>query len=126
MRISYTAIGRNIRALRQQAGLTQEAVAEMLKISHLHYGRLERGERPISLDMIANIADTLGGDASALMAGCFVGQSISDAYAVTRKLGDAIAALAAGCSEQARRLMLAVCREIALSDKGGAPAADGE
>ena len=60
MLISYQTIGRNIRSARQRAGLTQEALAERLEISHLHFGRLERGERPISLEMLAHIAGTLG------------------------------------------------------------------
>ena len=49
MRVSYKTIGRNIRSARLDANLTQEQTAEKLKISQLHFGRLERGERPASL-----------------------------------------------------------------------------
>ena len=43
MLISFKAIGRNIRTARMDMNLTQEDVAERLKISQLHFGRLERG-----------------------------------------------------------------------------------
>lgn len=40
MLISFKAIGRNIRTARMDMNLTQEDVAERLKISQLHFGRL--------------------------------------------------------------------------------------
>ena len=46
MIVSYKTIGQNIRAARKAAGLTQEQIAEQLRMSQLHFGRLERGERP--------------------------------------------------------------------------------
>lgn len=118
MLISYSTIGRNIRQARQRAGLTQEALAERLKISHLHFGRLERGERPISLELLARMAQELGVGIGALLAGCVVGgvdteQRDDDARAV----GEAVSEFAAGCTPRARRLMQSVCRLIAESDK---------
>lgn len=59
MKISYKAIGSNIRKARKAQRLTQEKTAELLGISALHYGRLERGDRRISLDQVARIADVL-------------------------------------------------------------------
>ena len=118
MRISYTTIGRNIRAARQRAGLTQEALAEKLKISHLHFGRLERGERPISLELLAQMAQTLSVGIDTLLSGCIAGGDVQlepsdDAQA----LGQSIAELATGCSLRTRKLMLAVCKSIAESEK---------
>ena len=46
MLVSFKAIGRNIRAARTALDITQEEAADRLKISQLHFGRLERGERP--------------------------------------------------------------------------------
>ena len=60
MHVSFKAIGRNIRAARTELGITQEDAAERLKISQLHFGRLERGERPASLEMLAKIAGVFG------------------------------------------------------------------
>ena len=118
MLISYQTIGRNIRNARQRAGLTQEALAEKLEISHLHFGRLERGERPSSLEMLAHIASTLGVSTSSLLAGCVVGETMtlapdSDAQA----LGSAVAELATGCTPRCRKLILSVCRDIVQSEK---------
>ena len=72
MLISFKAIGRNIRTARMDMNLTQEDVAERLKISQLHFGRLERGDRPVSLEMLALIADILETPLSALLNGCVV------------------------------------------------------
>ena len=60
MLVSFKAIGSNIRAARKAQGLTQEQAAELLKMSQLHFGRLERGERPASLEQLARIAQVLG------------------------------------------------------------------
>jgi len=59
MKISYKAIGSNIRKARKAQRLTQEKTAELLGISALHYGRLERGDQKISLEQVAHIADVL-------------------------------------------------------------------
>ena len=56
MLVSYKTIGLNIRSARREAGLTQEQIAERLRMSQLHFGRLERGERPASLEQIAQVA----------------------------------------------------------------------
>ena len=118
MHISYTTIGRHIRSARQHAGLTQEALAERLRISHLHFGRLERGERPISLELLAGIAQALHVGIDTLLSGCVAGGNLnlepsSDAQA----LGQSIAELATGCSLRTRKLMLTVCKSIAESEK---------
>ena len=118
MLISYHTIGRNIRSARQQAGLTQEALAERLRISHLHFGRLERGERPISLELLAHIASTLGASLNSLLSGCVVTEAMdlrpdSDADAFAASLAE----MATGCTPRCRRLMLAVCRDIVEAEK---------
>ena len=41
MAVSYKIIGRHIRAARKASNLTQEQVAEAMKFSVAHYGRLE-------------------------------------------------------------------------------------
>lgn len=118
MHVSYIPIGRNIRAARQKAGLTQEALAERLKISQLHFGRLERGERPISLELLASMACELDVDLTSLLDGCMLTQpNRPSANGDAQKVGDAVAALAAGCTPRARALMVAVCGDIAASDK---------
>ncbi len=121
MLVSYKAIGRNIRAARLRANLTQEQAAERMKISILHFGRLERGERPVSLELLANIALTLNVPFSSLLTGCLVDepfeQLVSDETASTAA---AIEHLASGCSVQAQHLMVSLCREVAKADKADA------
>ena len=74
MHVSFKAIGRNIRAARTELGITQEDAAERLKISQLHFGRLERGERPASLEMLAKIAGVFGVSLTSLLNGCLIGE----------------------------------------------------
>ena len=52
--------GRRVRVLRQEQGLSQEALADLVGIHRTYIGSVERGERNISLDNINAIADTLG------------------------------------------------------------------
>ncbi len=118
MRVSYKVIGRNIRAARMEAGLTQEQTAELLKMSQLHFGRLERGERPASLEQIANIAAELHVSTGTLLKGCVMGESFETGpSAGAESVGEAVAALASGCSPAAQELMIRLCREVAKSDK---------
>lgn len=118
MIVSYKTIGQNIRQARKDAGLTQEQIAEMLKMSQLHFGRLERGERPASLEQIAQIAKTLGVPLSSLLNGCVVGESFStQPDESAQALGKAVAKLASGCSQKTRRLMAALCQAAAASEK---------
>lgn len=121
MLVSYKVIGRNIRAARLRANLTQEQAAEQMKISILHFGRLERGERPVSLELLANIASTLHVPFVSLLNGCLVDEPlVLSSSEESDSIADAITHLASGCSSQARRLMISLCREVAKSDKAEA------
>ena len=118
MHVSFKAIGRNIRAARTELGITQEEAAERLKISQLHFGRLERGERPASLEMLAQIAEAFGVSLSSLLNGCIIGEGFEQRPSTgPESLGQNIALIANGCSVKAQRLMLDLCRDVAVSDK---------
>ena len=118
MFVSFKAIGRNIRAARTELNITQEEAADRLKISQLHFGRLERGERPISLEMLAQIAAVLGVSLSSLLNGCMIGEDFAQRpNSGPESLGQSVAAIANGCSPKAQRLMLELCRAVAQSDK---------
>jgi transcriptional regulator with XRE-family HTH domain len=54
-----TIVGRNIRRLRQQKGLTQEELAFEAEIDLTYMGGIERGRRNPSLLVMARIADAL-------------------------------------------------------------------
>lgn len=118
MFVSFKAIGSNIRAARKAQGLTQEQAAELLKMSQLHFGRLERGERPAALEQLAQIARALNVSISDLLRGSVEEETLSFAPGSDAlDLGQAIARQADGCSPRARRLMLELCRAVAQSDK---------
>ena len=115
--VSYKVIGRNIRQARAHAGLTQEQTAERLHISQLHFGRLERGERPASLEQLARIAQVLGVSTASLLSGCTQEEVFTaPADESAEAFASTVAHLAGGCSQKARKLMLAVCEDIARSD----------
>ena len=118
MLISYKTIGRNIRTARKTRSLTQEQTAELMKISVLHYGRLERGERPASLEQLAHAALVLNTPLAQLLSGCIEGESFGSApsqQALT--LGEQITRIADGCSPEAHQLILALCQTVAEHDR---------
>lgn len=118
MLISYKTIGRNIRAARKALALTQEQAASQLDISLLHYGRLERGERPASLEQLALISIALKTTLPALLSGCIEGESFgAQVGQEALTLGETIAAIADGCSPQAQELMAELCKTVAMQDK---------
>jgi len=116
MSISFTAIGRNIRCARKLSGYTQEQFAELIGISVLHYGRLERGDRSVSLTQLEKIANLLNTSLEDLLWGSTdsLPKTISKEK---RNLGLIIQFLSAGCSEGACNLMIDVCHAIAVNDK---------
>ncbi len=52
-------LGRNVRRLRQQKGLTQEELAFEAEIDLTYMGGIERGKRNPSLLVMARISDAL-------------------------------------------------------------------
>lgn len=55
----YRAIGRRIRALRQERALTQEQLAEKAGISLPFLGHIERGTRKLSIETLYKLMDAL-------------------------------------------------------------------
>jgi len=54
------AFGVTIRTQRKAAGLSQEALADLAEIDRSHMGKIERGERNVSLLNILRIARAIG------------------------------------------------------------------
>lgn len=53
-------LGNNIRKYREERKLSQEKFAHLCHISRAYYGRIERGEYRVTVDMCKRIADALG------------------------------------------------------------------
>ncbi|KAA8674083.1 helix-turn-helix domain-containing protein [Clostridium sp. HV4-5-A1G] len=57
--INGQEVGRRIRGKREELNLTREKFAEMVDLSTLYIGQLERGERQMSLTALVRIANCL-------------------------------------------------------------------
>lgn len=57
--MNYQDMGRRIRTVRRQRGLTQEELAEQVGISASFLGHLERGTRVASLETLVALCNTL-------------------------------------------------------------------
>lgn len=61
-------VGRNVRALREQRGLSQEAFADLIPLHRTYVGGIEGGERNLTLRTVERLAERLGVDAARLIA----------------------------------------------------------
>lgn len=55
-------LGRNLRAWREERGLSQEAFADVVGAHRTYMGGVERGERNLTLRSVERLAETLGVD----------------------------------------------------------------
>jgi transcriptional regulator with XRE-family HTH domain len=59
--------GRNLRELRSQAGLSQEALAARIGVDRAHVSSMERGQQNVTLLTLWHTAQALGVKAAALL-----------------------------------------------------------
>lgn len=117
MAVCQKVIGRNIRELRTQMGLTQEEAAEKMRVSTIHYGRLERGERAISLRCLEDAARLFGVPIMQILCGAFP----DDILVVNREqetddFARRINHLSHSLTQKEQAVVLALCRIMALSN----------
>ena len=63
------AFGRNVRQLRQDRGLSQETLADVLDVHRTFVGGVERGERNLTLQTVERLSARLEADPIALLGG---------------------------------------------------------
>ncbi len=54
--LNYKDVGLRIRSEREKLGLSREKFAEIIGLSSFYIGQLERGDRKMSVDTLANIS----------------------------------------------------------------------
>ena len=117
MAVSYKIIGRHIRAARKASNLTQEQVAEAMKFSVAHYGRLERGEREINMERLAQLSVLLNTPIERLVEGCVPGApTIISEKTQENPFLNRMAHYARFCKEETLQRMLKVCSALADED----------
>ncbi|KNF07845.1 putative HTH-type transcriptional regulator type 3 [Gottschalkia purinilytica] len=57
--VNYHAMGQRMRIERERLGLSREKFAEIVELSPLYIGQLERGERKMSIDTLIKISNSL-------------------------------------------------------------------
>lgn len=60
-------VGRNIRRLRRERGLSQEELADEIGVHRTFMGGVERGERNLTLQTLERLAQRLGVDPVSLL-----------------------------------------------------------
>jgi transcriptional regulator with XRE-family HTH domain len=56
----HIVVSKNIRRRRERLGLSQEALAENCGLHRTYIGAIERGERNITVNTLARVAEALG------------------------------------------------------------------
>lgn len=63
------AIGRNVKLIREQAGLTQEQLAEILGLGDKHLSAIECGAAGLSMPVLVKLCDALSVTADSVLFG---------------------------------------------------------
>ena len=101
--MDFQWIGKRIRTLRRQAGLTQEQLAERANLSPSYLSHVERGTKRLSLDALEQIAEALAVPMTSLLT-----SQTSDGSAPLLP-----EALLAPCTAGERQIILEVARTLA-------------
>ena len=53
-------IGQNIKRIREEKGLTQQSIAELIAMHRSNYSKIESGQRELSIDALHKISKFFG------------------------------------------------------------------
>ena len=86
MYFDQEAFGTRLKGIRNEKGMSQEEMAELLHTSKTHYGNMERGKKGVSIDFLLEIAETFDKKTDYLL----LGKEENDLEQAIRQLQDAI------------------------------------
>ena len=112
--INYYTLGKHIKAARKARHITQEMLAEKMNVSIGHVGKIERGDRLINLERLAQICLILQVPIEDMIAGC-VDKELDDIpviNALTQERVDAIHTLLKGQPRKVTDMVTEVVHEI--------------
>ena len=117
MAVSYKMIGRHIKTARKAHNLTQEAMAEQMKMSVAHFGRLERGERSVNLERLSQISLLLDTPLEQLVVGCVEASvDVSPDAEQEDVFLKRMTQFAQTCSDENLNRMLKICEVLAAEE----------
>lgn len=114
MKSRSMTFGRNLRALRESRGLSQEQAAKKVGLSIAQYNRTESGNTAIDLDRVALICDVFDVSKDVLLLDVFDQPSVDEEK---KTLLNAILALGESCSVSSLRLLLRITQDIYQHDR---------
>ena len=112
--INYVLLGQHIKTARKAKRITQEILAERMNISIGHVGKIERGEKAINLERLAQISLLPNVPIENLIAGCVDKErdAIPVINALTQEKVDAIYTLLKGQPERVVKLATVLIRDV--------------
>lgn len=117
MSISHKVIGEHIRSAREEKGMTQQEVADQTGLSLVHYGNIERGARPASLEVLAKFCLTLQRPMEYFVAGCLVDIPNPLEPNHSSKQIERIRSMMEGCSEPLLDMLAEIVESVTRYEK---------
>ena len=118
MYISHKIIGNNLRIARNRKSLTQAQVAERLDIAAKHYGYIERGARPASLEMLGHLCEIFEVSLEEIISGALLNNSNLAGEQNKASQIERINGMLKGCSDQIVDTVAEVVESITRLEKG--------
>lgn len=117
MYISNKIIGDHIKLARKQAGLTQQALAQKIGLSLYHFGHIERGTRPASVEILGRLSVQLQYPIEYFISGALV--EVLDDVAIENGAEqiDRIVSMMEGCSESILDMIAEIVDSVVRYEK---------
>lgn len=107
MKIDYQEIGKRIRAIRKQKGLSQEQLAEMVDVGTSHVSHIENGHTKMSVQVLIKLSNALSVSTDELLC--------DHVYKAKEVLVDEMAILVADCNSDELRILSDIVKSAKVS-----------